>query len=280
MPVCTIHTDDDSSFELISCGSISDKDATNQSTHKVNEHQENDQPASPLTIGDHQDDHQEDDQSAQELSVDRLVKYEQNQIADINMDIAAIYDRIASLELPDSKSKPESIDHLYEMIARLTTRQVEHIQEIQQRRSASKQTEIASQDVRKQEPERKESDDIQNKNVPDPVVSQIVSQAPVISHDRFGNPLSSRGLPLTLWNPTIQTAGNQSNHPTHPLPTSNGDYHGGGGDDNDGDEYYGGGGCRRRARNPPPNPHHTSCPFDDPMDPGKEGKENAFDVRW
>jgi hypothetical protein len=174
----------------------------------VNEHQENDQPTSPLTIGDHQDEHQ-DDQSAQELSVDRLVKYEQNQIADINMNIAAIYDRIASLELPDSKAKPESIDHLYEMIARLTTCRVEHIQEIQRCRSAqfaSKQTEIASQDVRKQEQERKESNDTQNNNVPDPVVSQIALQAPVISHNRFGNPLSSHGLPLTLWNPTIQTA--------------------------------------------------------------------------
>jgi hypothetical protein len=105
--VRTIQTDDYSSFELNSCGTTLDKDATNPSTHEVNEHQENDQPTSPLTIGDHQD-----NQSAQELSVDRLVKYEQNQIADINMNIAAIYERIASLELPDSKAKPEFIDLL------------------------------------------------------------------------------------------------------------------------------------------------------------------------
>jgi hypothetical protein len=111
MPVRTIQTDDDSSFELNSCGTTSSKDATNPSTHEVSEHQENDQPTLPLTIGNHQDNHQ-DDQSAQKLSVDRLVKYEQNQIADIIL---------ASLELPDSKAKPESIDHLYKMIARLTS---------------------------------------------------------------------------------------------------------------------------------------------------------------
>jgi hypothetical protein len=118
----------------------------------------------------------------------------------------------ASFELPDSKAKPESINHLYEMIARLTTRQVEHVQVIQQRHSAqfaSKQTEKLSQDVRKQEQERNESNNIQKKNVPDLVVSQILLQAPVITHNHFGNPLSSRGLPLTLWNPTIQTAGNR-----------------------------------------------------------------------
>jgi hypothetical protein len=213
--------------------------------------------------------------------VDRLVKYEQNQIADINMDIAAIYEWIASLELPDSKAKPESIDHLYKMTARLTVRQVEHVQAIQQHRSvqfASKQnkSKTPSQDVRKREQEHKESDNIQQMTIPDPVVSQIVLQEPVVTHDRFGNPLSACGLPLTLWNPTIHTTGNRLNCPTHPLPTSNGGYHGGGDDDDDGDDYYGGGGCRRSERNPPPNSCHASCPFDDPVDPGKEGKENAF----
>jgi hypothetical protein len=229
-----------------------------------------------LTIGDHQD-----NQSAQDLSVDRLVKYEQNQIADINMDIAAIYECIASLELPDSKAKPESINHLYKMIARLTACQVEHVQAIQHRcpvQFASKQIKSGtpSQDVHKKEKEHKESDDIQQMTIPDPVVSQIVPQEAAITHDRFGNPLSACGLPLTLWNPTIHTTGNQSNRPTHPLPTSNGGYHGGGDNDDDGDDFYGGGGRRRSERNPPPNSCCASRPFNDPVDPRKEGKENAF----
>jgi hypothetical protein len=101
------------------------------------------------------------------------------------------------------------------MIARLTTRCGEHVQEIQQRRSAQfagkkiKQDILAglksktpSQDVRKKEREHKESDNIQQMAIPDPVVSQVVSQDPVVMHDRFGNPLSARGLPLTLWSPT------------------------------------------------------------------------------
>jgi hypothetical protein len=213
----------------------------------VNAHHETVQPTLPLTIGDHQD-----NQSAQDLSVDRLVKFEQNQIAEINMDIAAIYERIASLELPNSKAKPESINHLYKMIARLTTHRAEHVQAIQQRRSvqfASKQikSETPSQDVRKKEKEHKESDGIQQMAIPDPVVSQVISQEPVVTHDRFGNPLSACGLPLTLWNPTIHATGNRSNCPTHPLPMGNGGYHGGGNNDDDGDDYYGGGG-RRRAK--------------------------------
>jgi hypothetical protein len=137
------------------------------------------------------------------------------------MDIAAIYERIASLELPDSKAKPESINHLYQMIARLTTCCAEHVQEIQQCPSAQfagkqiKQdilaglkSETPSQDVCKKETEHKESDNIQQMAIPDPVVSQAILQEPVVTHNQFGNPLSACGLPLTLWNPTIHAAGN------------------------------------------------------------------------
>jgi hypothetical protein len=204
-----------------------------------------------------------------------------NQIAEINMDIAATYEGIASLELPDSKAKPESINHLYKMIARLTTFCAEHVQEIQQRRSAqfaSKQikSETPSQDVRKKEKEYKKSDNIQQMAIPDPAVSQVVSQQPVVTHDRFGSPLSACGLPLTLWNPRIHATGNCLICPTYPFPTGNGGYHGQGNNDDDGDDYYGGGGRRRSKRNHPPNSCCASCPFDDPVDPGKEGKENAF----
>jgi hypothetical protein len=72
MPMRTIQTDDDSSFELNSYGT-SDNAATKTSAHEVNVHRETIQPTLPLTIGDHQD-----DQSAQDQSVDRLVKFEQN----------------------------------------------------------------------------------------------------------------------------------------------------------------------------------------------------------
>jgi hypothetical protein len=130
MPMCTIQTDGDSSFELHSYGT-SDNIASKTSAHEVNAHHEAIQPTLPLTLGDHQD-----DQSAQGQSVDRFVKLDQNQIAQINMDIAAIHERIASLELPNSKAKPESIKHLYKMIARLSTCCAEHVQEIQQCRSA------------------------------------------------------------------------------------------------------------------------------------------------
>jgi hypothetical protein len=214
MPLRTVQTEDDSSFELNSHGTSEDA-STKTSIHEVNAHHETVQPTLPITIGNHQD-----DQSAQDQSVDRLVKFEQNQIAEINMDRAAIYEHIASLELPDSKAKPESINHLYKMIARLTTRCAEHVQEIQQRRSAQfagkqiKQdilaglkSETPSHNVRKKEKEQKESDDIQQMAIPDPVVFQAVSQEPVVTHNRFGNPLSASGLPFTLWNPTIHAAG-------------------------------------------------------------------------
>jgi hypothetical protein len=98
MPVCTIQTDNNSSSELNSFAT-SDNAATKTSAHEMNTHHETNQPTWPLTIGNHQD-----DQSAQDQSVDRLVKLDQNQIAQINIDIAAIYERIASLELPDSKA--------------------------------------------------------------------------------------------------------------------------------------------------------------------------------
>jgi hypothetical protein len=106
------------------------------------------------------------------------------------------------------------------MIARLTTCCAEHVQEIQQRRSAQfngkqiKQdilaglkSETPSQDARKKEREHKGSDNFQQVAIPDPVVSQAVSHD-VVKHDQFGSPLSACGLPLTLWNPTIHAAGN------------------------------------------------------------------------
>jgi hypothetical protein len=131
------------------------------------------------------------------------------------MDVAAIYERIVSFDLPNSKAKPESTEHLYKMIARLITGCAERVQETQQRCSAQLiakqinlevtdelQPEKPSQDVCKKK-EVEEKNNTQQMAMPDPVVLHD----PVVSHDRFGNPLSARGLLLTLWNPTLHATG-------------------------------------------------------------------------
>jgi hypothetical protein len=218
----------------------------------------------------------EDDKSA--LSVSQLGnQLDTAQIVQLDRDLATIRTRIVVLEDPSISTRPDVIKQQYEMIAGLAARRVELVNSIRLRLAiASNKPQQLQEQAEQKESEQEHTAD-QRSVAPELPVQSIVPPDEIQSYDRYGNPLSTQGLPLTSWNITQGVNGSTMN-PRQQPNANNGGGHPGDDDngDDDDDGYHGYSGRRQsRKRNQKHQRRPTKSPHEN-YDQGKDSQENAF----